>query len=176
MKLSPALINHRRLARIILWAQTILVWVALTMFSPKSHADRRRIRQRYHFLSLDWLRRLVGVLIFVRAVEIVRPTGRAGSSSRDPSPKGFRRRLRLHGMMRASLGSRLRAALRHRDPRERIMLLLAAIADLDGFARRYLVRRVMRRFNKLRAIVIAAPQVCALVCQSIRAPVAADSS
>lgn len=79
-------------------------------------------------------------------------------------------------MMRASLGSRLRAALRHRDPRERIARLLSAIGDLDGYARRYLVRRMLRRFTKLRPIVIVALQACALVCQSIVAPVAADSS
>ncbi|MBL8546388.1 MAG: hypothetical protein JNL81_07980 [Hyphomonadaceae bacterium] len=154
----------------------MLVWVALFTLAPKGRPDRRRFRQRHHLFSLEWLCRLVGVLIFVRAVEIARPPARPGPPPRDASPIGFHRRLRARALMRASLGSRLRAALRHRDPRERIVRLLAAVGDLDGYARRYLVPRVLRRFTRLRAIIIAAPPACALACQITSAPIAADSS
>ena len=39
--------------------------------------------------------------------------------------------------MRETVGGRLRKALKHRDPRVRTQRLMAALADIDGFARRY---------------------------------------
>jgi hypothetical protein len=65
--------------------------------------------------------------------------------------------------MRATVGGRLRKALKHRDPRVRTQRLMAALADIDGFARRYLVARALKRLTKLNAVVMFAPPAGAVV-------------
>lgn len=153
------------------------MWAALVLFLVlPARGNRRHIRQRYAFLSLDLIERLVCALMLVRAVEIARIGGVGRRACRDASPAGFRRPVRRGGLMRASLGSRLRAAFRHRDLHERILHLLAAIADIDAFARRHLVARVSRRLTRRRAIIVVAPQAQALCCCESVPPSAADSS
>jgi uncharacterized protein (DUF58 family) len=78
--------------------------------------------------------------------------------------------------MRATLGGRLRKALKHRDPRVRLQRLMAALADIDGFARRYLVARALKRLTKLNAVVMCAPPAAAVVSLAAPALDAADSS
>ena len=177
MKSPPPILNPHRRARVVLWARTMLMWAALVLFSIlPARGNRRHIRQRYGFLSLDLIERLVHALMLVRAVEIARVCGGSRRSARDASPLGFRRPIRRSGLMRASLGSRFRAAFRCRDLHERTMLLLAAIADIDGFARRYLVQRVSRRLTRRRAIIIVSPQAQALIGLDALAPSVVDSS
>lgn len=170
--LQPIL-NQHRASRVILWAQTLLSWALLLLYSSKSQINRRHMRQRFGLLSIEHVKRTVCALIVVRAVEIAGLRGGSGRWRRN-APLGFRCRPRTAGIMRASIGARLRRALCHRDVRERIVRLLAAFSDIDGFARRYLVAR--GRLTRLRPIVIAAP--LASVCASLAAPTlrAADSS
>lgn len=174
MKTLPPILNQRRASRVILWAQTLLSWVLLLFYSSKSPINRRHMRQRYGLLSLECIKRIVCALIVVRAVEIAGLRGGSGKWRRNAPPPGFRCRSRTAGIMRASIGARLRRALHHRDVCERIMRLLAAFSDIDGFARRYFVAR--GRLTRLRPIVIAAP--LAFACVSLAAPTicAADSS
>ena len=79
-------------------------------------------------------------------------------------------------MMRAIVGSRFRKALKAGDLHERLKRLLAALADIDGFARRYLVPRALRRLTKLNAVIMAAPPAEPLDSVTAPQPCAADSS
>lgn len=175
MNASAPLLKPYRFARIAFWARTMLVWVALILCSPDAYAGRRRIRQRYHSLSLGRMASLAHALILIRAVEITKIAQRA-RPTRNAAPPGFRRRIDRAARMRATIGARLRKALKHRDASERIRLLLAALADIDGFARRYLAPRALRRLTKLFAIVMSAPPADAVASLTSRAPCAADSS
>ncbi len=175
MNKPTRLLKQHRFARITLWARTMLAWLALALFSESARIDRRRIRQRYRFVSLDWIERLVRALAFIRAVEITGITKRR-RFLRNAAPTGFRRRIRLSAGWRATAGSRLRKALKHRDPRQRIQRLLAALADIDAFTRRYLVSRALRRLTKLCAIVLAAPPADALISLAAPSPCADDTS
>ena len=111
----------------------------------------------------------------IRTVEITRIEQRT-RSTRDTSPVGFRRRINRAARMRATIGARLRKALKHRDTSERIRRLLAALADIDGFARHYLAPRALRRLTKLYAIVMCAPPADAVASGASPAPRAADTS
>ncbi|MGQ0533700.1 MAG: hypothetical protein ACT4OF_13565, partial [Caulobacteraceae bacterium] len=175
MKTRTRLLNPHRFAQIVRWAQAMLAWLALVLCSETARIDRRHIRQRYRFVSLDWIERLIGALVLIRTVEI---TGieKQPRSLRNAAPTGFRRRIKRAGRRRATLGSRLRKALKHRDPRERIRRLMAALADIDAFARRYLVPRALRRLTKLYAIVMTAPPADAVHCLAARSVCFADSS
>ncbi len=153
----------------------MLAWVALILCSPDAYAGRRRIRQRYRFLSLGRIESLVHALIVIRTVDITRIEQRR-PPVRNAAPAGFRRRINRAARMRATIGARLRKALKHRDTSERIRRLLAALADIDGFARRYLVPRALRRLTKLLAIVMSAPPADAIASLTPRPPCAADSS
>jgi len=77
---------------------------------------------------------------------------------------------------RAILGSRLRKALAAPTAHGRIGRLIAAFRDLDGFARRYLLPRAIRRLTKLHAIVMCAPPVDAVRTLSAPALATADTS
>ncbi len=59
--------------------------------------------------------------------------------------------------MRAVFGARARKALRARNTLERIQRLIAAFSDIDGFTRRYMVVRALKRLTKLSAIIMIAP-------------------
>lgn len=174
MQTAPTILDQRRVARVVLWAQTFLSWALLLLYSTTSRINRRHMRQRYGLLSLEGVKQIVCALIIVRAVEIARLRGGSRRQPRDASPLGFRCRARTGGLMRASIGSRLRVALRHRDLRERIARLLAAFADIDGFACRYLVAR--GRLTRLRPMIIAAPRASACASLAALAPCVTDSS
>ncbi|WP_395644994.1 hypothetical protein [Terricaulis sp.] len=170
------LLNPHRLARIILWARTMLAWLASVLFADAKPASRRRIRQRYGFAGLDWAARLVRGLAIIRAAEItgIRPVPRP--QLRNAARPGFRRRITRGGIGRALAGARFRKALKARDPQQRLQLLLAAATDIDAFARRYLVRRLLRRLTKVCAVLMRAPPADALSSLAMPAPCAADSS
>jgi hypothetical protein len=137
--------------------------------------DRRRIRQRYRFAALDWFERLVGALVIIRTCEITGIKKRPRPPLRNAAPPGFRRRTR-RASMRATLGARMRKALKHHDPRQRLQRLVAAFADIDAFARRYLVPRALRRLTRIHAVVPIAPASEAVRALAIPAPCAADTS
>ena len=175
MKTPPPLLNPNRTARLISWAVTMLRWIALVLFSD-TVAPRRHGRQRYRFVSLFWLKKLLYSLAIVRAVQMAGVTRTPPRRVRNAAPSGFRRRVNRPFKMRAILGSRLRKALRARTARERITRLIDAFADLDGFARRYLVPRALRRLTKLCAIVMRAPPADAIFSAAAPIPAHADTS
>ncbi|MBX3430838.1 MAG: hypothetical protein KF779_14745 [Hyphomonadaceae bacterium] len=134
----------------------MLSWIALVL-GGDMFAGRRRLSQRYRFVSLAWLRKILFSLAIARVAEMAglyRPPSRI---ARNATGAGFRRRINRAGKERAILGSRLRKALRARTLRERTALLLAAFSDLDAFVRRFLLPRALKRLTKLCAIVLFAP-------------------
>lgn len=173
-------INRHRRARIALWAQAMLAWLTAAMFSePKRRrygVFRRRIRQRYRFASLGWAERLIRALAIARAIEIAGVAPRPARQLRNGAPPSARRRVMRAALLRAVVGGRFRRALKHRDLYERLRRLRAALADIDGLARRYLVARALNGLAKLYAIVIALPFAQALATLAAPAPAAADSS
>jgi hypothetical protein len=163
MKRSVPTLNRHRFARLIRWALTLLAWLALVLFSETARVNRRRIRRRYGFVSLVWIERLVRALAIIRAVEIAGISERRRPPARNAAPAGFRRRIeRRNASLRTMVGARFSSALKHRDPAERIRRLMAALADIDAFVRRYLVKRLLRRLTKLCAIVMFAPPAAAV--------------
>jgi hypothetical protein len=147
----PYLTSHRR-RRLVLWALTMLAWIAslLSGAVPLS----RHWRQRYRKISLHGLALMVKQLILARAAEIngQRPKRRLiyFKHGRD---------LRRRHFMRSAYGSKLRRALRHRDPLARIAILIDALKHLDAWAQPF-AKRLRRGFTRLRAIV-AAPEPAA---------------
>jgi len=164
------LCTEQRLARFITWARLMLGWVAMLMFSIGFKPDTRRLR-RHGSVSVDGLARMVRNLIIIRASQIMpAPTLRA-PPRRNFAPAGFTRRLERRQFLRSCAGSRLRRALRGRDPATRISVLLAALRDIDALA-----RLVKRRLTRLRPVLPTEPPHDALRTLAIHAPCAADSS
>lgn len=172
---QPAITPHR-FARIVLWAKRMLAWVALTLHSESApRVMRRHIRQRYGFISLAWIERLVGALALIRAAKIARLKPLKRAPAHTAAPSGFHRRAPRAGGRRATLGGRFRKALKRRDPRERLHCLLSALSDIDAFARRYLVKRGLRRLTRRRPLIIAAPPAQPLESLTAAAVGAADT-
>ena len=144
----------------------MLGWIAAHVFS-NAQLPSRRVRQRYRFISLGWAYRLVRALVIVRAVHLT-SAARVRAPSRNAAPAGFRRRIHRAAKMRATFGARARKALTAREPKERLRLLVVALSDIDGFARRYMVPRALRRLTKLCAILMLAPPAHAV--RSLAAP------
>ncbi len=153
----------------------MLAWLAraLTGAAPIS---RRFIRQRYAFASLNWAERFVRALAAIRAIELTGIRKRPRPPLRNAAMCGFRRRIARGGMMRAIAGSRLRKALKHRDPAERLRGLVAALSDIDAFTRRYLVARARRRLTRVHAVIAYAPSAEMLIVLAQPAPCVADTS
>ena len=176
MKTPPSRFNPHRIARLMAWLRAILAWAASVLFADVAHS-RRHIRQRYGFLSLDPIARLVRDLAIVRAAELThlrtRPRFRG---VRNAAAQGFRRPTARGAWKRAIAGSRLRNALKHRDPAQRIQRLLAAIADIDAFARRYLAPRAKGRLTRLFPVLLFAPSAAPLVSRAAPEPCAANTS
>ena len=165
-----------RFARIVRWAQAMLAWLALLLFADAPQARRRHIRQRYGFASFDWAERLLRLLAVMRAIEIAGITKLPRPPLRNAARTGFRRRTTRGAIGRTLAGARFRKALKARDPQARLQKLLAAFADIDGFARRYLVRRMLRRLTKLHAVVMFAPPAHEVRSLAIGETITADSS
>lgn len=170
------ILKPHRLARIVLWATAMLAWLASILTADAAPANRRHIRQRYGFASLDWAERLLRTLALVRAVEITGVSRRPRPQLRNAASAGFRRRIARGAIGRAVAGVGFRKAIKACDLRTRIQRLRAAFADIDAFARRYLVRRVLRRLTKLCAVIPVAPPAHALRALAEPEPCAADSS
>jgi hypothetical protein len=176
MNKPPSPFNPHRIARLIAWLQAMLAWAASVLFTDVAQS-RRRIRQRYGFLSLDPLARLVRDLAIVRAADLMHLRARPRFRGvRNAAAHGFRRCTTRGAWRRAIAGSRLRNALKHRDPLQRIQRLLAAIADIDAFARRYLAPRARRRLTRLFPLLVFAPPAAPLIALAAPEPYAANTS
>ena len=176
MNKPPSPFNPHRIARLIAWLRAMLAWAASVLFADVAPA-RRHIRQRYGFLSLDPLERLVRALIIIRAPELTHLRSRPRSpAARNAAAHGFRRRTSRAAWMRTIVGSRLRKALKHCDPAQRIQRLFAALANIDAYARRYLAPRAKRRLTRLFPILMSAPPAAAFVSRLMPEPCAANTS
>lgn len=172
--------SHRKLernvARLIRLATLTLAWIGMMLFSDQSApANRRYIRQRYRWLKLDRIARVVRNLVIARAGLMLRK--RAQRRIRfDHTPAGFVRVVRIESLLRALAGSELRKRLRHRDIGRRFALLVEALNTIDALARR-LLRRLRRGLTRLRPILMRRPPA-APVCAVAPAPAIAfaDSS
>lgn len=132
--------KHRR-ARLIAWTLAMLMWMASVLFAGAPFSDRQERRRRAH-MSLDRLERMVIMLIVSRARDFIceRPRGKFTTVRRGRS-------LLSRGVLRALVGSRLRKALRRKDIRERLAVLLGAIRNIDLYAAP-LAKRLRRGLTK----------------------------
>ena len=176
MTKPPHLINPHRFARLIAWAQAMLGWAALMLFTDATTLNRRHIRQRYCFLSFDRIERIVRKLAIVRAAQLAHLRMRPRPAVRNAAAPGFRRRIVRGGLWRAIGGSRLRRALKHKDPAKRLQRLIAALADIDAFTRRYMLARARRRLTRLCAVLMVAPSPDRILLGPSASPCAANTS
>lgn len=154
----------------------MLLWIGALLFGDQPRrAHRRHIRQRYGYAGLDWLARFVAHLIFLRAFNGLNVRARRPGRVRNHAPAGFIRRTAPRNLPRSVRGSALRRALRHRDPRQRLAILLDALTRIDAFAAK-LAPRLKRRFSRLFAICIARPPQVRVRQLALKAAFAADSS
>lgn len=175
MQKRQPLLNPNRIARLISWAVAMLSWIALALCGER-FTGRRHVRQRYGFVSLASLTKLLCALAMIRAAEMAPARPLASRKIRNAAPAGFRRRVNRAVQMRAILGSRLRKALAAPTAHGRIGRLIAAFRDLDGFARRYLLPRALKRLTKLHAVIMVAPAVDPVCTLSAPTLASADTS
>lgn len=168
MKPAPTFLSRHRLARLTVWARLMLMWMAQTFLSDARHSRTRRDP------ILDAFVRFAGDLIFLRAADECRLASRPKLGARFFATPGFRQK-RLRVSRRAAYGSWLHKALRHRDPRRRIAMLLHALMHAEAYAAR-LKPRLMRRLTRLRPRIVARPPAAPLRSLATFAPSAADSS
>jgi hypothetical protein len=132
MRLPKRLLTKHRRARLIAWTLAVLAWLAW-VFSAGGAPNRRHMRQRYGFISLDRLARNIALLIIVRAAEI-------GGVKRYRSNPFFSRLRGRHRwprhVTRSIIGARQRRALRHSDVTTRVAILTGALHRLDAWAAR----------------------------------------
>ena len=163
------ILNPHRRARLIAWTLAMLAWVHAVFFNDRI-MSRRQLRKRGCFLSLDGLARMVTRLILIRAAELLGP--------RQPRKRMVRVRgedLRRRHLVRSVIGSRLRRAFKHRDVRERVAILIAALKTLDLWAARF-AKRLARRVTKLWAILSSAGATEALAAGALGVGPVADTS
>jgi hypothetical protein len=157
---------HRR-QRLVLWAIAMLSWIAAVLFAERE-ITHRQLRQRRR-ASIDGLRRVVINLILLRAREL------SGLRPRKLRFWKHGRDLRTRHLIRSLVGSKLRRALKHKDPAMRIARLIGALRNLDAYAQ-HLALRMRRRLTRLWAITPAPTFVAPLVGLLAPAPAIADSS
>lgn len=175
MQKRQPLLNPNHIARLVSWAVAMLGWIALALCGER-FTSRRHVRQRYGFVSLAWLTKLLGALVMIRAAEMAPARPPPSQRLRNTAPTGFRRRINRPGETRAILGSRLRKALAAPTAHGRIERLIAAFRDLDGFTRRYLLPRALKRLTKLHAVIMLAPAADPVRTLSAPALASADTS
>jgi hypothetical protein len=138
MKPYRPILTQHRFRRLVLWALTLLHWIAAMLSGAR--VTPRHIAQRGD-VSLAWITSLVTSLIIIRALRL------GGFRSRKPRFWRRGRDLRRAHFRRSLLGATLRRALKHRDLAAHIARLIAVLRDLDKYAAQ-LVRRLrrMRRY------------------------------
>jgi hypothetical protein len=162
------IITAQRYARLIAWTQLVLMLFA-GLIARAAPISTRRL-ERYGHISLDMLARRIRNLIILRAFQIMRPR-RMPRQRFNHAHAGFTRRIIPRQFLRSFGGSRLRRALRHRDPAARISILLAALQRIDAFA-----RTITRYMTRLAPIIPLAPPCEAIPAFVAPAPSPADSS
>lgn len=162
------IITPHRYARLIAWTQLVLMLFA-GLIARTAPISKRRL-ERYGHISLDMLARRIRNLIILRAIQILNPR-RTPRQRFNHAHAGFTRRIVPRQFLRSFGGSRLRRALRHRDPATRISILLAALQSIDTFA-----RTITRYMTRLAAIIALAPPRDVIPAFAAPTPSPADSS
>jgi hypothetical protein len=166
-------INARRLARLIVWAQAMIVWAAAAMLGDwRPH--RRHIRRRYGALSLTKLTHLVRNLLIARVAQLVRRR-RPPLPWRDFSQPGFRRQ-RRRTALRAIGGSRLRRFMSEGSLAQRLARLVQIVRNLDYYTRAFLLRRANNGVNRLTPLLPVRPPHDSARTLATPTPLPADSS
>jgi hypothetical protein len=139
MHLYRPILTQHRLQRLVLWALTMLHWIA-AMLSGGGRSSARHVNQRGD-VSLGGLTRMITALLMIRAAHIV------GRPRRPVHYWRFGRRLRCEHFRRSLLGSKLRRVLKHKHAATHIAQLIAILRDFDEHAA-YLAQRIrlMRRY------------------------------
>jgi hypothetical protein len=151
MKVHRQILSQHRLQRIVLWTLTLLHWIA-AVFSSNRPAHARHQSQRGDY-SLAQLSNWIGALLIARAAQMLRTQPRRSRFAYwrrafNERPTGFNRSL---------LGSRLRRALKHKDPATHVAQLIAVLRNLDTHAARLAFRARNRLRRLLRAMLAIAP-------------------
>jgi hypothetical protein len=140
----PILKQHRR-QRLVLWALTMLHWIAAMLAGCK--VSPRHIAQRGD-ISLAWLTRLVTDLLFIHATHVGRLRRRGAPYWRHG------RDLRRRHFRRSVLGAKLRRALRHKDLVTHIARLVDVLRNLDAYA-----TQLFRNFRRRRRLWSTTPPI-----------------
>ena len=140
----PILTQHRR-QRLVLWALTMLHWIAAVLAGCKVRA--RHIAQRGD-VSLAWLTRLVTDLLFIHATHVGRLRRRGAPYWRHG------RDLRRRHFRRSVLGAKLRRALKHKVLVTHIARLVDVLRNLDGYA-----TQLLRNFRRRRRLWQTTPPI-----------------
>jgi len=122
----------------------MLSWIAAVLFAGRDVAARH-MRQRYARVSIERVTRLVINLLLIRAHEL--------APVRPGKPRYWRhgRHLVARHFIRSLIGSKLRRALKPKDPATRVANLIAALRNLDSAAHQ-LAARMKRRLTRLLAV------------------------
>mgnify|MGYP000499719707 CR=1 FL=1 len=171
MNQIPSLISALRFDRLTAWARLVLLWMGALMFAPPGAPFNRRRIARYQHMTLGRMANTVARLILIRAAILYAPPRRHRRTSRHFAPNGVRQRATPHHLVRSAIGSRIRRALRHRDPGQRLAILLDALVNIDALA-----RKLYRRLTRLRPLIVARPRASAWQSAPALAPAAADTS
>jgi len=147
---TPQPITDHRLARLTLWALSILVWAAGALFG-NGRAKRRHIRQRYGALSIGKLTHMVRNLLLIRAARFQRAPLML-KHWRIYTQPGFHRRRAPRNKLRSIAGGRLRRFMTHGSLMQRLARLIRIVRNLDLYARRFMLRRVRNGATRLLAI------------------------
>ncbi len=132
-----------------------LAWIGAALFTDQATIKRRYIRQRYYWLNLDRIARVIACLVVARAAKLM-PRRRAARPKLDYARPGFRRRVRRAHMLRTLFGGELRRRLKHGDLAQRYARLVRALASIDTLARR-MVRRLKSGATRLSPILPVRP-------------------
>jgi hypothetical protein len=168
----PPILPKRYLLRLIVWAEVMVVWAATVLLCERA-ATRRHMRQRYGFISIEKLTRLVRNVMIVRAAQFL--PRRSPRPWRAAARSGFRHRpLRMR--LRSVAGSRLRRFLQAGSFTRRLTRLVHIVRNLDAFVRKFLLRRAENGVNRLSPLIVARPPQDAIQTRPAQTPALADSS
>jgi hypothetical protein len=125
----------------------MLAWIAWVLSAERA-PNRRHVRRRYGFMSLDVLARRLALLIVVRAGELAR-VRRQRANPFFSRVRG--RQVWPRHITRSIIGGRLRRALKHKDFATRVTILLDAARRLDVWAAQH-AKRLRHGMTRLWAV------------------------
>lgn len=166
--------RQRKLARLIAFTSLVLAWIGTMLFGDEKPISRRHVRQRYAWLNLNVMARVIAHLVLARAVAFAPRLPKR--TQRNYAGAGFTRSIGRSHVLRTLIGSRLRKSLKHPDVATRFARLLDALRNIDALARQ-LAHRLRKGRTRVSPIIAVRPPHDALRCVApAYACEAADSS